>query len=66
MRFLNSASVRLLSLAALLVLLLPARAATVSYFLDLANELPDGENYLRVTISDSTTVPGDIDFQVNF
>lgn len=64
MRFLNSAPARLLSLAALLVLVLPARAATVSYFLDLANELPAGANYLRVTITDSTTVPGDIDFRV--
>jgi hypothetical protein len=56
--------VRLLSLAALLVLALPARAATLSYFLDLANALPGGPHFLQVTISDSTTVAGDIDFRV--
>jgi hypothetical protein len=42
----------------------PASAASISYFLDLSNDLPDGENYLQVTISDSTTVAGDIDFEI--
>jgi hypothetical protein len=30
----------------------PASAATVSYFLDQSNALPDGTNYLMVTVSD--------------
>ncbi len=43
-----------------------AQAATVSYFLDQSNvtSLPDGNNYLKVTISDSATIIGDIDFKV--
>jgi hypothetical protein len=41
-----------------------ATAATISYFLDQSNELPDGINYAQVTISDSDTVIGDIDFSV--
>lgn len=41
-------------------------AATISYFLDQSNitALPDGSNYLKVTISDSTTVAGNIDFKI--
>jgi hypothetical protein len=45
----------------------PVHAASVSYFLDQSNEntfLPDGTNYLKVTISDSTTYAGDIEFLV--
>src|SRR3989344_3439924 len=30
----------------------PANAASVSYFLDQSNRLPDGTNYLKVTIDD--------------
>lgn len=43
-----------------------AQAASVSYFLDQSNitSLPDGANYLKVTISDSVTVSGNIDFKV--
>jgi hypothetical protein len=43
-----------------------ASAASVSYFLDQSNvsALPDGNDYLKVTISDSTTVSGNIDFKV--
>lgn len=39
-------------------------AATDSYFLNLSNDLPDGVNYAKVSISDSTTTVGDIDFMV--
>ena len=42
-----------------------AQAASISYFLDQSNDLVDGTNYLQVTISDSETVIGDIDFSVN-
>jgi hypothetical protein len=41
-----------------------AQAASISYYLDQSNDLPDGVNYAQVTISDSITVIGDIDFQV--
>lgn len=40
----------------------PAQAASVSYFMDLSNALPDGTSYLQVTISDGTN--GAIDFLV--
>jgi len=39
-------------------------AATISYYLDQSNDLFDGVNYAQVTISDSTTTTGDIDFSV--
>ena len=39
-------------------------AATISYYLDQSNALLDGVNYAQVTISDSTTTIGDIDFSV--
>lgn len=39
-------------------------AATISYYLDQSNDLLDGVNYAQVTISDSATVVGDIDFSV--
>lgn len=42
-----------------------ASAASVSYFLDQSNAMPDGVNYLQVTVSDSTTTVGDIDFKVD-
>lgn len=41
-----------------------ATAASVSYLLDQSNALPDGVDYLQVTISDSDIVEGDIDFLV--
>ena len=41
-----------------------AQAASVSYYLDQSNVLDDGVNYLQVTISDSLTITGDIDFSV--
>ena len=44
---------------------MPVQAANVSYFLDKSNEMPDGINYLKVTISDSMTTIGDIDFSVD-
>ena len=37
-------------------------AASVSYYLDQSNDLADGTNYAKVTISDG--VGGDIDFTV--
>lgn len=40
----------------------PAQAASVSYFLDKSNDLSDGTNYLKVTISDG--LAGAIDFTV--
>ncbi|MCK4707388.1 MAG: VPLPA-CTERM sorting domain-containing protein [Gammaproteobacteria bacterium] len=43
---------------------LPAGAASVSYFMDQSNALPDGVNYLQVTISDRDGVEGIIDFTV--
>jgi hypothetical protein len=33
----------------------PARAASVSFFLDQSNELPDGVNYLSVSLMDNDT-----------
>ena len=38
--------------------------ATISYYLDQPNVLLDGVNYVQVTISDSTTTIGNIDFRV--
>ena len=40
----------------------PVQAASVSYYLDQSNDLPDGINYAQVTISDGAG--GDIDFSV--
>jgi len=42
----------------------PVSAATVSYFLDQNNAGLPGGNYLQVTISDSQSIPGGIDFEV--
>ena len=42
----------------------PGMAASVAYFLDQSNDLPDGVNYAQVTISDSVAHPGDIEFAV--
>lgn len=44
-----------------------ANAASISFFLNQSNAtsvLPNGVNYAQVTISDNTTVVGDIDFDV--
>jgi hypothetical protein len=41
---------------------LAAQAASVSYYLDQSNDMPDGTNYLQVTISDGAS--GNIDFSV--
>ena len=51
---------------AILTVSFQATAATVSYYLDQSNitALPDGTNYLKVTISDSVIVSGNIDFKV--
>lgn len=40
----------------------PGQAASVSYYLDQSNALPDGVNYLQVTISDG--LDGAVDFLV--
>jgi hypothetical protein len=40
----------------------PANAASVSYFLDQSDKLPDGVNYLQVTISDGEN--GAVNFRV--
>jgi hypothetical protein len=40
------------------------QAASISYYLNTSNDLPDGVNYAQVTISDSMSVAGDIDFTV--
>lgn len=48
--------------AGLLSASLGAHAASVSYYLDKSNVLPDGVNYLQVTISDGAA--GNIDFSV--
>lgn len=49
-------------LLALLVASLPAYGASVSYFLDQANVMPDGIDYLRVSISELSG--GGVDFMV--
>jgi len=57
---------RLIKLSALPLALIGTQvnAATISYYLDQSNDLLDGINYAQVTISDSTTTVGDIDFSV--
>jgi len=52
----------LAAFALLAVMSMPAKAASVSYFLDQSNDLPNGTNYAIVTIEDG--VGGDIDFTV--
>ena len=55
-----------ITFAATALLVAPTvQAASVSYFLDQSNELTNNINYLQVTISDSTTVMGDIDFSID-
>jgi len=48
-------------IAAAFLPLLPAQAASVSYFLDQSNRLADGTDYLKVTIDDNGA-PGAINF----
>lgn len=57
---------RLIKIAVLplVVVAAQAEAATISFYLDQSNDLLDGVNYAQVTISDSTTTVGDIDFSV--
>ena len=63
MKTLNPLSVAILSgMASLLVAAAPAQAASISYFLDQSNALPDGSNYLRVDVADGAH--GAIDFTV--
>lgn len=47
-------------------ILLPtlASAASVSYYLNQSNQLPDGTNYLEVTVTDSGNPAGPLDFTV--
>lgn len=52
------------SALALVVTAAHVNAATISYYLDQSNDLFDGVDYAKVTISDSTTSIGDIDFSV--
>jgi len=53
-----------LSVLPLLLTATQANTATISYYLDQSNDLFDGINYAQVTISDSTTTIGDIDFSI--
>lgn len=39
-------------------------AATMSYYMDQSNALADDQNYLKVTLADSTTTPGALDVTV--
>mgnify|MGYP001819562909 CR=1 FL=1 len=48
----------------LLLTVTQVKAATISYLLEQSNDLLDGISYAQVTISDSTTIAGDIDFSV--
>ncbi|GAB4507942.1 MAG: hypothetical protein Tsb0026_05320 [Sulfuricaulis sp.] len=41
--------------SALILAAAPAHAASVSFFLDQSNELPDGVNYLSVSLTDNDT-----------
>ncbi len=53
-----------LSALPLLLTATQANTATISYYLDQSNDLFDGVTYAQVTISDSTTTIGDIDFNI--
>lgn len=46
----------------LMLAALPAQAASVSFFLDQSNKLPDGTNYLSVMLTENET--GGVDFLV--
>lgn len=47
---------------ALMLVVLPAHAASVSFFLDQSNKLPDGTNYLSVMLTENGS--GGVDFLV--
>ncbi len=51
------------AVAGALLMSASAQSATMSYYLNQSNSLPDGVNYLQVTISDEN-IAGDIDFSV--
>lgn len=61
---LKKVSILIISIT-MLLFVSTVQAASISYFLDQSNVLIDGPNYVQVTISDSTTVIGDIDFSVD-
>lgn len=50
--------------APLMAVMSSASADTISYSINLSNDLPDGIDYAQVTISDSMVIAGDIDFYV--
>lgn len=58
------AAARVFSLL-LVFLFSSAQAASITYVLDRSNDLPDGVDYLSVTIADSVTQAGAIDFSVD-
>lgn len=60
----NTNTIALFSVLPLAFAATQVNSATISYYLDQSNDLADGINYAQVTISDSTTVAGDIDFTV--
>jgi hypothetical protein len=62
MSALNGQSIASSLAATLLLVSGTANAASVSYFIDQSNDLPDNVNYLQVTISDG--LAGNIDFSV--
>ena len=53
-----------LSVLVLILTTTQVNSSTISYYLDQSNALADGINYAQVTISDSTTTDGDIDFSI--
>ena len=53
-----------LSIFLLVLAVIKTNATTISYYLDQSNALLDGVNYAQVTVSDSATTVGDIDFSV--
>jgi hypothetical protein len=55
---------KVFKLSVLPLVLTGTQASAVSYYLDQSNDLLDGVSYAQVTISDSTTTLGDIDFSV--
>ena len=65
-RFLLASHLHYIKFSVLTLVLagMQANAATISYFLDQSNDLLDDISYAQVTISDSTTTIGDIDFSI--
>ncbi len=56
--------IKCLAFSSFMIVGVQAQASSISYYLDQSNALPNGVNYAQVTISDSTTTPGNIDFNV--